>query len=104
MREMLLAALFCLCGTLGVMSVALAPRKGGNVVVVFPPNTTPTGAFLAVRASGLTVLDFPRAHIVLAAPNGNQALERPIGSWLMIDAMGAGGCSRNDQRTKGRKA
>lgn len=100
MRALMFAVLFGCVGTLGIMAVTLAPRRGENVVVVFPPDTPMSSAFMAVRASGLTALDFPRSNLVLAASTPNQVHQTPRGAWLMIDAMGARGCSRKGQSMK----
>lgn len=93
MRNFLPALALALIGTIAIAWMALAPKEGANVAVLFPPGMDREDMILRVSQAGWLPVSYLNGNSMLAAPSDTTRSLVANGALLVIDAAGARGCS-----------
>lgn len=92
-RNFLPALALALTGTAAIAWMALAPKEGANVAVLFPPGMERDDMFMRVSQAGWLPVAYLNGNAMLAAPSDTTRSLVANGALLVIDAAGARGCS-----------
>lgn len=99
--EELLPAFALLFGGLVVSGIlALSPRPGHAVMVVFDPRTAVTDAIALVSEAGWLPVAAPRPFIIIARPDALDHPRHPTDAYLLLDARAMSGCLSVDSSSK----
>lgn len=93
MRNLLPAMGLTLLGTAAIGWMALAPKEGKAVAVLFPPGIERDEMLLRVSQAGWLPVSYLNGNAMLAAPSDTARSLVANGALLVIDAVGARGCT-----------
>lgn len=80
-------------GTVAIAWMALAPKPGASVAVVFPPGMERNDMLLRVLQAGWLPVSYLKGNTMLAVPSDTSRSLVASGALLVVDASGARGCS-----------
>lgn len=93
MKTFLPALALAIAGTFSIAAMALAPRQGDSVAVIFPPGMTHGEMLRRVTDAGWLPIAYLNGSGMLAAPSEDSGSLLAEGALLVLDAAGARGCS-----------
>lgn len=93
LKNLFPALALTLLGTAAIGWMALAPKAGANVAVLFPPGMERNEMLLRVSQAGWLPVAYLNGNAMLAAPSEQSRSLLSEGALLILDAAGARGCS-----------
>jgi hypothetical protein len=92
LKNLFPALALTLLGTAAIGWMALAPKAGANVAVLFPPGMERNEMLLRVSQAGWLPVSYLNGNVMLAAPSDTSRSLVANGALLVLDAAGARGC------------
>ena len=93
MKNFLPALALAFLGTAAIGWMALAPKEGAAVAVLFPPGMERDEMLLRVSQAGWLPVSYLNGNSMLAAPSNTSRSLVANGALLVLDAASARGCT-----------